>query len=456
MVVATLYIPGGISQNEVSSSISSSHVSIQSFSPDTIIDLPYGLLQRASFELLGVTTFSIKLPSLILSILSIIGIILLLRHWFHDNVAAIATLVIITASQFIFASQDGTPAIMYIAIPTWLLLMAMKVSRQPKNRGLWEVLLIAALAISLYTPLSIYIILALASATILHPHLRFIVSSLSKKKLALAGIAGLAILSPLILALVQKPELSMILLGIPDTKPDLMANSLVLLDTYLGLSLSEVSDQFKPIYTLPLLILVLIGITRLAATRYTARSYIITSWILLLAPVILVNPTKTTLTFVPVILLAASGIDRLLHRWYRLFPRNPYARVAGLLPITLLVSGIATAGIERYFYAYNYSPETSTYFVNDLSLIHREIDNLEGKPLTLLTTEKEATFYRVVSSHEDNLNILAPSDPIPDNSHLLVTRDVFSERDLGAPSKIITNSRSQEADRLYLYNPEEK
>src|SRR5690606_31304280 len=128
-----------------------------------------------------------KLPSVILGLLSLVGIILLLRHWFHTNVAVISALIAITTSQFIFSSQDGTPTIMYVFMPTWLLLLALKASRQIDRRSLWELLLVAALALSLYTPLSVYVILALVSATLLHPHLRYIVRRLSRRKLLAGG-----------------------------------------------------------------------------------------------------------------------------------------------------------------------------------------------------------------------------------------------------------------------------
>ena len=82
LVAAALYVPGGLSEAEMASAADSSRLSIRSFDPELVIDLPYSLLQSASFMLLGVTTLSIKLPSLVLGLLSLIGIILLLKNWF--------------------------------------------------------------------------------------------------------------------------------------------------------------------------------------------------------------------------------------------------------------------------------------------------------------------------------------------------------------------------------------
>lgn len=458
LVVAALYVPGGLSKAEIASTVNSSQLSLKVLNPTDVIDLPYGLLQQASFMIFGITTFSIKLPSLILGLLSLTGIILLLRHWFHVNVAVISALIVITASQFIFSSQDGTPTIMYVFMPTWLLLLALKVSRQIDQRSFWELLLVAALALSLYTPLSVYIILALVSATLLHPHLRYIVGRLSRRKLLVATTMGLALLSPLIMALITKPEIGLTLLGVPDTWPDIKTAGFMLIETHFGFILPDTDEQAQPIYTLPSLLLMVLGIVHLFKTKHTARSYIITSWMVLLAPIILINPTKTAITFVPVMLLIAAGIDELLHRWYSMFPRNPYARIAGLFPITLLVVGMALTGVERYFYIYRYSPPVAADFSDDLNLLGAELRSLDGQSTVLLPTQAELPFYQAVAGYTDSIQIVSPDQPLPSDGQFIVTRDAFKERNMGKkePAKIITNGKSEKSDRLYLYKTAEE
>lgn len=453
LVAAALYVPGGLSQAEMASAANSSALSLSDFKPEAIIDLPYSLLQYASFAIFGVTTLSIKLPSLIVGTLSLIGIIFLLRNWFHENVAVISALIVITASQFIFTSQDGTPAIMYVFMSTWLLLLALKVSRQTKKRGFWEFLLVATLALSLYTPLSVYIILALASATLLHPHLRYIVGKLPRRKMIAAGVLGLILIAPLVTAIITKPEVGLTLLGIPESMPDFAANAVEIARAHLSFAFIEGSERSQSIYTLPSLMLMLLGVMHLIKTRHTARSYIIVSWILLLTPIILVNPNKTIITFVPIMLLIAAGIDVLLHLWYGLFPRNPYARVAGLLPVTLLIAGMALTGIERYFYVYRYSPPVVANFSDDLKLLDEELHHIDSDTTTLLVTESELDFYQAVARHSDDLMVVDPKQVIPNSRPLIATRSAFYERDLEdeTPTKIITNGRSSESDRLYLY-----
>lgn len=450
LVMAVFFVPGELRRAEINSAVASFNLPLTSFDPNSVINLPYRLLQKLSFEILGISTFSVKLPSLLLGLASIAGMIILVRQWLHDNVAAIVVLIVATASQFIFASQDGTPNILYVLFPIYILIFALKTSRQIKQRSIWEVALFVTVALSIYTPLSIYIILALGSATILHPHLRYIASNIPKLKVIAAALIGLVVLSPLILAVILDPKIGLSLLGIPSTMPDLVSNIKILGQAYFDFT-SSGPGQFLPMYNLSSLLLAILGLTRIFTTRYTARSYIITSWLILLIPISLINPTKTIVAFVPFMLLTAAGIDVLLHRWYRLFPRNPYARVAGLIPIVLLVVGISLTGIERYFYGYRYTPVATREYSNDLKLIGDIVSSLESKPVELIVTKDEQEFYKAVYSNSKNVKVGLIDKPLPENKRLIVTRGAFYERRLGEPDEIVTSDRKENSDRLYLY-----
>lgn len=455
LIIAALYVPGGLSTQEMNSAVKSDSLSFSSFDPNSMVDLPYSLLQNVSFKLFDVTTLSIKLPSLILGLLSLLGIILLLGYWFRMSIAVIAALIVVASSQFIFSSQHGTSDIMYIFMPTWTLLLALKVSRQDnaKKRRFWEVLLFGILAASLYTPLSIYIFIAVASATLLHPHLRFIVGQISKRRLIAASLIGLLLISPLIAAIVMHPKIGLTLLGIPEQWPNFTENARQIFMSYLGAFFSQSDEAPQPIYALPALLLMLLGFARLLKTRHTARSYIIISWLVLLAPIILINPTKTTITFVPVLLLIAAGIDGLLRYWYEMFPRNPYARVAGLIPITILVAGMTLTGAERYFYTHRYNPTVANLYSDDLKLLRQQLSTHGDTGIMLLVTRSELPFYDAVARHNNALEVITPGEKIPVEGVVVATRAAFNERDLSkkTPERIITNGRTKSSDRLYLY-----
>lgn len=460
LLLAGLYVPGGLTQQEMASTVESHSLSLTSigdFDPKSVINLPYNLLQRLSTEALGVTNLSIKLPSLLLGALSAFGMILLLQMWFRRNVAVLTTVLIITTGQFLFVAQNGTPSIVYVFWSVWLLLAAMMISRQAKYLGFWKITLFSVAALSLYTPLSIYILLALSSAIILHPHLRYLVRKLLKARLkvTVASLCALVVITPLIYAIVKDPTIGLTLLGVPAAMPDIKANLFTLLEQYFSFATPVAGVVMSPIYSLGSMVLIVLGIIRLSTANYTARSYIITAWAVLLLPVLLINPNYSTITFVPAMLLMAMGINTILRSWYELFPKNPYARIAGLIPLTLLIGGMFVSGISRYVYNYTYNPNTASYFSQDLTLINDQLAVKDRPATTLLTTPSERQFYVVVAEQHDNITVTSDR-PTSEVQLLIVSHLAHKTDSFPIPNHIVTNARSEQADRFYIYKTDQK
>jgi hypothetical protein len=156
--------------------------------------------------------------------------------------------------------------------------------------------------------------------------------------------------------------------------------------------------------------------------------------------VLLINPDFTTVTFIPSILLLAAGFTSLISYWYRLFPLNPYARVAGLIPIAILVVALLASGLTRYVYGYHYSPSVAPLFSKDLTLIPKDTKELVVSP-------SEASFYKAVASFNNEFKVVDK----PTGKTFVVTRaaaDQFSGKKI---VRIITDPHAENADRLYVY-----
>jgi hypothetical protein len=459
LLVAFFYAPGGLSQAEMNSVVTSGGLSLsslESFQPASIINLPYHLLQHASLTLFGVNNLSIKLPSLLLGGLSALGMILLLQMWFRRNVAVLTTVLIITTGQFLFMAQNGTPSIVYIFWSVWLLVAAMMVSRQAKFLGLWKIVLFSAAAFSLYTPLSIYILLALASAVMLHPHLRYLMRQLLKAraKVLIASVCALIVITPLIYGIIKEPSVGLMLLGVPDHVPNFMQNVLVLLKQYFSFTAPSIGVATTPIYSLGSMVLIVLGVIRLSTTKYTARSYIISAWVLLLLPVLVINPSFTSITFVPAMLLMAMGISTLLRSWYQLFPKNPYARIAGLLPLTILVGGMFFSGLERYVYSYTNNPTVASYFSHDLKLLNKQLAVKDRPATTLIVNKDEKPFYDIVARHNKNLTVTTPANTTTPMT--IISRGAYITAEFGEPKQIVTDPLTNQSDRFYIYKRDQK
>jgi len=442
LIFAGLYVPGGISPEEMRATVRSDSLSFADPSTFAITSLPFYLLQKLVFHFIGITDFSIKVPALIIALFSAVGLILLLRRWFKPNIAVLTSLIAITTGQFLFIAQNGTPGILYVFWPILLLALGTQVTRAKRGRLFWKISFAAAAALSLYTPLSIYALIAVALAVALHPHLRNIVRRLSKFKVTVSVITALIIVAPLVYLISLKPQLGLSLLGAPTSwPPDIGANLMTLLKQFFLFWEPSTTTLMTPVFGLGSVLIIALGIYRLILTRDTTRSYLVIIWVVCLIPVLLINPSFTSVTFIPSVLLLAAGLTSLITYWYRLFPLNPYARIAGLIPIVILVITLIGSGLDRYVYGYHYAPSTAINFSKDLKLIPAKTQHLVVSP-------DELAFYTAVSHHRTELQVTTT----PNSTDVTATRAARAS----IPSdymikKIITTTYSDKSDRLYIY-----
>ena len=442
LVFAGLFIPGGISANEMASVVRSESLSFADPNSFLIANMPFYALQSAIFAVAGVSIFTIKLPALILALLSAIGFILLLRRWFKPNIAVLASLIAISTGQFLFIAQQGTPAILYVFWPIALLLLGTQITRGKRLRILWKILFVIVAALSLYTPLSIYSHLAIILTIALHPHLRNAVRRLSRVKITVSAVIFLALVAPLVWGIFKSPQLGLTLLGVPtDWPPDLVENSVTVLKQYFLFWGTSNTAVLAPVFGLGSVLLISLGLYRLILTREATRSYLVIIWLICLTPILILNPLFTSVTFIPSMLLLAAGLTSLISYWYRLFPHNPYARVAGLVPIVILVFALIATGLSRYVYGYHYSPDIAPLFSNDLRILPKDTKQL-------VVSEQELPFFTSVAAYRDGLEAVTS----PTAETITATRAARTQ----IPTTyeiidIVTSSRSSEADRLYIY-----
>jgi len=441
LIFVGLFLPGGLSTAEIAAAVQSASLSFTNPAILSMTNLPYYALQSALFSIFGISVFTIKLPSLILALLSAIGFILLLRRWFKPNIAVLASLIAITTGQFLFIAQQGSPGILYVFWPIVLLLLGTQITRGKKLRLLCKVLFAIVAALSLYTPLSIYPLIAIGLAIVLHPHLRNTVRKLSRPKIIAVSILFLAFLTPLVYGIFLNPQLGLTLIGVPTVwPPDFTANAITVLKQYFLFWQPGTGSLMTPVFGLGSVILITLGLYRMVRTRETTRSYLIIIWIICLLPVLLFNPAFTSVTFVPSMLMLAAGLTSIIGYWYRLFPLNPYARITGLVPIVILVFALSVSGLARYVYGYHYSANQGALFSKDLTLLPKDTTEL-------IVSNDERDFYEAVAHYRKALTIVT----VPTSDTFVVTRDARKAFDGFQIDRIITNGHISEADRLYIY-----
>ncbi len=456
VTIAGVYVPGALRSGEMNAALQSGALSVESLDPRMVIDLPYHILQRLCFMAFGVSIISIKLPSIILGLATILGVYLLTRTWFRRNVAVLTTAIAVTSVQFLFMLQDGTPNIMFSFLTVWLLFAATYVTRNKTFSTFWKVLTGILMAAALYTPLGLYLVLAVLTTAFFHPHIRHLIRRFSRPRLWIGVVLGVLSAVPLVYASFLNTDVIFTLIGIPTSTINFRDNLVQLFFDFFGFASSATSYFIRPVYSLGLLLLIAVGLYKLFTYKYTARSYVVLTLGIILVPLIIFNPEHVTHLFPLACLMTALGLATLITDWYKLFPRNPYARVAGLIPLSILVLGIVYSGVTRYMNAYLYAPDVLKHYTNDLRLVEREVTRVRllKQPVVLVASPKEVPFYALVAHHNKAFSVT--SEPIvalpPLQGEVLYTHDAYKAAKPSAEASIIiTNRMAANGDRLYIY-----
>jgi 4-amino-4-deoxy-L-arabinose transferase-like glycosyltransferase len=419
-----------------------------------VVDLPYRFLQKASLHFFGITIFAIKLPSLLIGLFAGLGLLWLLRSWLlRSNIALFASIIAVTSSQFLLVASSGTPLVMPVFWAVALLLLALKLSANHTSL-IWSLCAGVALGLSLYTPLSLFLILSLPLAVVLHPRLRHLLRTIPKKNIAMALVIFAIMIVPLSIALFKSPSLFATLLGWPGSSHSLgqiKLNLIELAKSYLLFWYPQLTTMgLTPIFGLGPFCLMILGALKLLVDHHSARSYSLALLLpILLIPVVL-QPQYAVIFFVPFILLLAIGIEALLDEWYKLFPHNPYARVVALVPLLILLTGIIISNTSRYTSVMRYSSTLPLHYSQDLSLTRSTIRQHPGS--ILVTSSQELPFYDLLRRDFSTLNVTDQLPPLIKNKHVIISHsNPAASNTLGVPSQIITDSYKDHGPRFYVF-----
>jgi hypothetical protein len=447
VLVAAQFATGDLSQQEMASAVSSTRVTDDFFSA-SIVNLPFKLLQMASINIFGLSVFSVKLPATILAAASGVALFFLLRHWSKMYIVIPASILIVASSAFLFSAQNGTPNILYILLPMLIVLLG-HIAASSSKLKLWASLSAAAvLALSLYTPFLVYFVLAIVVVAFAHPYVRLTVRN-SDKRILWASLAVFVLLAaPLVVASVLDTATIPTLLTNNVSNPSVLNGARAMV-TSLFFSHSQTNDSIlTPIYGLPLTALIVIGFFYGLREKHRTKYYVLLGWLAVSFVVLVFDPHVTTLIFVPLALLITKGLAILIQKWYEVFPDNPYARVAGLVPITFLIVAICTTSAVHFVLGHRYSPQVASSYNNDISLVRANlVDN------TAILTEPDSLdydFYKILEQ-QGKATVLSE---LPDERFArLITighHGATKNTDLKLV-RIVTSGMTHNADRLYIY-----
>lgn len=464
LVLAMLYAPGGLDASEQQSALTSAAMSLGEPRSFFIVDAPYHFLQKISITSLGLSSVSIKLPSVLLAGLSAIGMLVVCRRWFKPNVSIITTAIVATSAPFLYVAQHGTPMVMHIFWPITILLLASFAKQRTKLTTAALILLAASLGLCLFTPLSGIMLLAIAIGGLLHPYVRYVIHKrIAATTLAtVLLVAGLGALPFLYMGVANPSALWTIVLGNPAPLSELAqqaSTTALRLGDFTGRSLAA-NGSLTPVFALGSITLALVGLVRLIKEHHTTQSFITLTWLVLLVPAVLLTSNYVELLLVPFMILIASGVQFVLWYWYRLFPQNPYARAFALLPLAVLLGGIMLVSATRYFYSYTHSPVLNKDISHDLALIDTTLTTYHNQSPALVVAPDERSFYQLYLKLRHDKPLTPPLVTITKanlaqerkSRTIIATRQSPAAQSGQRPSQIIASQQGQQpSDRLYIF-----
>jgi hypothetical protein len=447
VLFAAQLVTDGVSEAEMASTVASSKLTTDPFSSN-IVNLPFRVLQWASVSLFGLSVWSIKLPAVVLAACSGVAIVFLLRRWSKLPIVLPATILILASSQFLFSSQDGTPGILYILLPVLILLFG-HIAGSKKELNLLALLIAAALlAISIYTPLLVYFVAAIAVVCLIHPRIRLAMSTATRWYLWLALAVFIVCMVPLLIACINDPNTARLVLTNDAVGANPLQGIKQLVTTLFFSSTQSNSAVLAPVYGLPLTALVIVGFVYGLRQRHRAKYYTILGWLVISVIVLAFDPRVTALVFAPLALLLTKGLAIVIQKWYDLFPGNPYARVAGLVPITFLILTICLTSALHFMFGYHYSPQVAKYYNDDITLLR---DNLDSNTTILVKhNSPEYDFYKLLEKRE-NVKVVSELPTTTPKQLITIGKQKLAENSGLKLKRIVTSDRTDDANRLYIY-----
>lgn len=454
LLLAIEQAPRGLSQAEMDSAVTS--VNINVFHPMTtdVIDAPYHILQKASIQYFGLDPIAIKLPSIIIGAIMGVGIILMLQKWFRKNVALITAVIIVTSVGFLSLARTGTPMIMTAFWTILLLLGATHVLHGEKHKFFWKLFCLVCIALLAYSPFGIYPLLVMVIAGIIHPHVRHRFKQGEWWQHLISIVTVFIILTPLLISIINTPPIGLQLLGIDQLNKfqigQIPAHSKDIASTLSNFTGGTTGVIAKPMFSIATTALLILGVLKLFTASYSARSYMLFIWSALLIPLLLVRPDAALLVIVPATLILAIGIETLIRQWYDIFPRNPYARIAALIPLTILVVSIVGINMGRYFYGSHYSP-IAPGFHAELPAVRATLNSHQlGKErvVTISVPKNQVAFYALL--RREYPSVVVNSDPTSTKLPLFVLDSTTPQPVSHVPTRIITSDLSRDDQAVFL------
>ena len=431
--------------------VDSYNLHFSSITSGDLVDLPYHILQKICILVFGFSTYAIKLPSIIIGTFLGFLLILLLNRWFKSNVALLASVLTILSIPFLYLTSSGTPLIMLVFWPTFLLWLGSKIQGIKRPRPIYCFIFAFALLLSIFTPHLIYLAIFIVLFALIQPHLRFTIKSLPKLPLILTVLIICGGAGILLANIISTPSVAVTLLYAKDFSiSQYIPNIKEAMAPYFSWSSAREGIFLSPLIGLATFAIALAGLFSTRKGFLASRNSIATCLIIFTILLSGLNPDASLLLVLPLSILIAHGLRYILEKWYGLFPENPYARILAIVPIGLFLGIIIVSDLSHYIFGYRYTAAVANNFNDDINLVITELD--EDISLFIPEDTLEYDFYQVYEDRTHDIQIITeiPTNPI---GPIATLGKLPEDQEVMLPlSRIITSPKSDNSARIYIYN----
>lgn len=330
---------------------------------------PAGISSRESTFLGGASDLlpsvaTLRIPAALVAIVSVLLMYALLNRWHSRRVAYLGSALFATTGWMLHTGRLALPLIIYTFMPLALLYLVcwLSATRHPA-RGL--VGTAAAFAILLQIPGAIWFELAclILLRRVLVRHVR----AVRPYVIVLTGLIALAAIGAVAFRLIAQPATVTRWFGAHNGLPEPMqfldqwAHSVTFM--FRGPEASGLWLGHAPVLDVFSMAILLLGALLYLRRWRNLRVYLLGSFAVIATLLIGLSGTTGLSYLIPIVyLVIGTGLTRLLHEWYVIFPRNPVARWIGTSVVTAAVLLACTYHLSAYFIAWQRSPLTQQTF----------------------------------------------------------------------------------------------
>ena len=325
------------------------------------IDLPYYLIAKF-YSLFASDLLSLRLASATLGVATIALLAYVFRQWFNNRIAVAGTLFVVTSSWYMHLARIGAP---FMLSAFWLsLLIAIGTWRTYTTKPfLVDCLLVAAAAMSIYTPYFIW--LSAIGIGVLIVRRRKQLYILPRKHQIILPLLYLVLILPLIYAIIRDVNIAINLAGLGNLPSSFLEYVKQIGQNFSQIFIRGFTDPSLNLGRLAILdifsvIMVALGILYFERQRGLRRSQLLFTATIFLGFLISLSPFfvgKLSIFFPIIMLFGVAGIVELLNRWLKSFPGNPVARTVGVCVIVLTIGFVSNYHLQRYFVAWSGNPD---------------------------------------------------------------------------------------------------